>query len=118
MRCVFITIFTEIGAVRYLHSHPPLSNAHSLFYQVLTNLGHLLESANGVLDPIGRWYKLTSRKASDRVGGEICFVATVVPKYVNNLTSWSEQPETLLDPQILKASPQLVHDVCVSMCSV
>ena len=54
------------------------------------------------MEPLSRWYRLTRRRASDRVGGEICFIAVVVPKYAFDVVKWSEEPGTLLDPQMLK----------------
>ena len=70
--------------------------------QVLTTLGFLLEPIQGVMQPLSRWYRLTRRRATDRVGGEICFLVVVGPKYAFDVLKWSEEPSTLLDPQMLK----------------
>ena len=69
---------------------------------VLTTLGYLMEPMTTTLDPFGRWYKLTRKKSSDRISGEVCFIVCVLPKYIVDILKWSEDPATLLDPQMLR----------------
>ena len=68
------------GGLRYdgVRRHPPIPPL-----QVLTTLGFLLEPISHPMEPLSRWYKLTRKRATDRVSGEICLVAFVVPKYVH-----------------------------------
>ena len=55
-------------------------NTFALQIQVLTTLGQLLEPVTGVFEPCPRWYRLTRKKASDKVQGEVCLILVVVPK--------------------------------------
>lgn len=70
--------------------------------QVLTTLGHLLDPVGDVMEPFSRYYRLTRRRPSDRVSGDILLIVGVVPKYVYDAMHWSEDPSTLLDPSIQK----------------
>ena len=70
--------------------------------QVLTSLGHLLEPVLDAMEPFSRWYRLTRRRPSDRVSGDVLLIVGVVPKYVYDAVHWSEDSSTLLDPSIQK----------------
>ena len=70
--------------------------------KVLTTVGHLLEPVTGIFEPFPRWYRLTRKKASDKVSGEVCLIIVVVPKYIYQVLNWSEDSQTLLDPQMLQ----------------
>lgn len=71
---------------------------------IQTTMEHFLMPTNGPVGPLIQWFKLQKKRGSgDRVGGELCLLITIVPAYAYNVLQWSESPETLLDPQMLKA---------------
>ena len=63
--------------------HPPHAST-----QVLTTLGHLLEPVGDTLEPFSRWYRLTRRRPSDRVSGELLLIVGIVPNYVYDAVHW------------------------------
>ena len=65
-------------------------------------MGHLLEPVTGIFEPFSRWYRLTRKKSSDKVSGEVCLIIVVMPKYIYQVLNWSEDCQTLLDPQMLQ----------------
>ncbi|GAX84880.1 hypothetical protein CEUSTIGMA_g12301.t1 [Chlamydomonas eustigma] len=66
--------------------------------QVLTTLGHLLGPTEDIMEPIPRWYKLTRRRPTDKVSGELLLIVAVIPRSFYETVSWSEDPSNLLDP--------------------
>ena len=60
---------------------PPPPHLHT--FQVLTTLGYLMEPVPAPLQPFSRWYRLTRRRSSDRISGEIMVIVGVMPGYVH-----------------------------------
>ena len=61
---------------------PPPPHLHT--FQVLTTLGYLMEPVPAPLQPFSRWYRLTRRRSSDRISGEIMVIVGVMPGYVHD----------------------------------
>ena len=61
---------------------PPPPPFHT--FQVLTTLGYLMEPVPAPLQPFSRWYRLTRRRSSDRISGEIMVIVGVMPGYVHD----------------------------------